>query len=72
MARHTKYRPGEVLTLWQALEHVVAGRYIYHRDKPQHPGWIRSWPVQLLINAAFAGTLREAILNDEGPAGDEP
>jgi hypothetical protein len=63
MPRRTKFRPGKVLTLWLALEHVLAGRYIYHRHKPLHPGWIRSWPVQLLINAAFAGVLREAIYN---------
>jgi len=61
--RKRMFRPGELLTVQQAVERVLAGDYIFCRRKPLHAGWVQSWPLHLLIMEAKRGVLREAIRN---------
>lgn len=63
--KQKKFRQGTVLTPEQAVELISAGRYVYWRHKPQHPGWMLSMRLNSVIGAARMGLLREAILNEE-------
>lgn len=47
MSRRRKYRRGRSIKTMRALvREFDAGRYIYHRHKPLHPGWWGSWSMQ--------------------------
>lgn len=61
--REKKYIKGDPLTFYKAVEHLLHNRYIFERNKPQHPGWVRSWSVQSLLSACSAGIIFEAKLN---------
>lgn len=63
--RTRKYIRGDRLLVEDAVRHILAGRYIFERTKPQHPGWAMSWPLGLLRSFCAGGHIYEAIINPE-------
>jgi hypothetical protein len=66
MSRPRKYRKGRAILTLRALAHEFnAGRYIYHRNKPLHPGWWGSWSMQYARSQILARRLFYARANKE-------
>jgi hypothetical protein len=63
--RQRKYVKGAPLTIDEAVQHILAGRYVFERNKPQHPGWAMSWSLGLLRGFCAGGNIFEAIPNPE-------
>lgn len=63
--RARKYIPGEVLTVEEAVRRILAGCYIFERNKPQHPGWTMGWPLACLRSYCANGIIREALINPD-------
>jgi hypothetical protein len=49
----------------EALSRIEANQPIYFNHKWTHPGWSRSWPINLLISSCRAGRIFEAIPREE-------
>lgn len=60
-----KYRPGAVIwDMQEFLEWVyVEQRWVYLRDKPLHPGFIRSMTFDVVLRDVIVGNFRRAELN---------
>lgn len=57
-----KFKPGRKVTSVAALARLInAGRWVYHRHKPMHPGWTASWSIHYAQVAIGRGWLREAV-----------
>lgn len=63
--KQRKYIKGERLTLEQAVQHIMGGRYVFERNKPQHPGWAMGWSLGLLRGACAGGHIYEAKINPD-------
>lgn len=63
--RRRKYAKGRTLTAPEAFAEIMAGRYVYWHDKPTHPGWARSWQMNMLIGACARGAISQAINTNE-------
>jgi hypothetical protein len=63
-----KYRPGPVLrTFEQVLDAAKRGVWIFHGDRPVHPGWYSNWSVCMVDVRLRGGHLRLAIRNKAFP-----
>lgn len=57
-----KFKPGrKIRSVARFAAMIEAGRWIYFRHKPTHPGWARSWQFGAVQSFIRAGYLREAI-----------
>lgn len=65
MMSQRKYIKGDRLSLYEAVQHITEGRYIFERNKPQHPGWAAGWPLSLLRGFCAQGVIFEAKLNPD-------
>lgn len=65
MDRVRKYRPGNVLTVEQAIGHIRDGRELYFDGGHYGHLWLERWTVRDLINQCQANLIREAIITDE-------
>lgn len=63
--RQRKYIKGRPLDFIDAVTAAKAGLYVFERHKPQHPGWILSYPVRLLLMMCAGGYICEAKRNPE-------
>ncbi len=63
--RQRKFIKGRPLDFIEAVTAARAGNYVFERHKPQHPGWILSWPVVLLLSMCADGNIYEAKRNPE-------
>ncbi|MDZ7355774.1 MAG: hypothetical protein ONB55_21855 [candidate division KSB1 bacterium] len=63
--RPRKYRPGAVIRdIQEFLEWVyVERRWVYLRDKPLHPGFIKGMTLEVVLGGIIAGNFRKAELN---------
>ena len=56
-----KFTPGKkIRTVAHFARLMAAGRWIYYRRKPTHPGWAVSWPFRSVQDSIARGWLREA------------
>ena len=63
--RQRKFIKGRRLTFIEAMYAVDCSEYVFDGDKPQHPGWIISWPLRVLRDRCRRGWIYEAIRNPE-------
>lgn len=62
MARKNKFEQGPVLRdPLVVFSFILAGRYLYWNDKPQHPSWLGSMQINTIAHSARRGIIREAI-----------
>lgn len=65
MTRVAKYRPGNVLTVEQAIGHIRAERHVFYEKECNGPGWMKRWSVGDLIIDCQMNLIRDAIITDE-------
>lgn len=66
MAYVRKYLKGRrALSVMEAVREIMEGRYLIWRDKPMHPGWMGSLPVNVLIQSCRHGVVFFAQINPE-------
>ena len=64
MPRKNKYKPGEPIpTIAELIRELSEGRYVYERQKPQHPSWLLSRHLRDLILGIKAGVFKYAKEN---------
>lgn len=64
MAYVRKYLKGPpVRGVIEAVREIMEGRYLIWRNKPMHPAWMGSMPVNMLIQTCRSGTLFFAQVN---------
>lgn len=65
IGKSRKYRPGAVIRdIQELLEWIyIEQRWVYLRDKPLHPGFIRSMTFEVVLRGVIAGNFRKAELN---------
>ncbi len=63
--RQRKYIKGKSLTAEEAVQHIMAGRYVFQHNKPQHPAWTMAWSIRLLCGFCAGCAIYEAIANPE-------
>jgi hypothetical protein len=63
--RQNKYRMGGLIrSMDEVVAEVKAGRYIYLRHKPQHPGWVLSLQLKTLLDNLDRHEIRFAVENE--------
>lgn len=67
MARPRKFSKGPQVTSIGALAQGIAERrWFYWAHKVQHPSWLGSMPLTVLIGGVRNGLIFEALPNNEG------
>ena len=62
MWRRHKFRPGRKVTGREAVDLILAGRWLYWHEKPQHPKVLINLPLAVLVKCDI---LRIAEPNEE-------
>lgn len=62
-----KTQPGPQLGLALAVLAVERGEYLYIRDKPMHPEWVKRMQLDTFLCLARNGRLRMALDQDGKP-----
>lgn len=62
--RVKKYIQGPVINSGRQLDReLVARRYVFIHNKPQHPGWILSMRYKTIFDLLYSKSLRFANIN---------
>lgn len=62
-----RFRKGRRITsLASAARYIESGRWLYLRDKVQHPSWLRSMTLHTIGIYVKGGSCRLAVENKEG------
>lgn len=52
--------PGPVLSLREALEEIVSGRYVFLGEIPYHSKWAANWSIHWISRLCENGRIRKA------------
>lgn len=56
-----KFKIGERFSSFNAfIEWINNNKYVMWHDRPVHPGWAKSWQIQMAFNAVESGTIRKS------------
>jgi hypothetical protein len=54
---------GNTLDVCGTVSLILAGRYVMFRNKPMHPGWMRSQQIRTLDAICRGGSVKEALFD---------